>query len=85
MSGMNKVINFRLKNRVSRRQALNWLISNYECYPMMQVGGIGDDVFHGWRFINVDGVDYFANCIDRGITEKEFIDFKYKDVRQITT
>jgi len=34
---------------------------------------MSDDIFHGWRFIGVDGIVYFANCLDRGITASERI------------
>ena len=73
MSEHTKVINFQLKNRPTRDHALNWLLSNISSFPNMDKSQIGEDLFHGWRFIkSTDKSVYFANCIDRGISENDF-------------
>jgi len=67
------IIKFRLR-KVSRNQALNWLRLNKITFPTFKESYIGDDLFNGWRFIaGIDGVMYFANCIDKGICEIEYL------------
>jgi len=64
--------------RPSRERALAWLAQSGRQFPAAEdlENGVGDEVFHGWRFVHssTDGLVYFANCIDRGISESEFID-----------
>jgi len=51
---------------------MGWLRQNYSEFPESDGIDTGQSVFYGWRFIRgLDGVMYFANCIDRGITEEE--------------
>ena len=70
----NNVLNFRLKQRAGRSQALQWLACNFVSFP--DIKGIGPDIFHGWRFIRAsDGIVYFANCINAGIVESELTQF----------
>lgn len=72
------IIKFRL-SQVSRKHASNWLISNYDKFPVDE--SIDIDTFHGWRFIRgLDGVLYFANCIEAGITDNDFITLKEKKI-----
>lgn len=68
---MSKVIEFRLKHRASRVRALNWLTQSAIEFPALtEAAPIGANAFNGWRFVlGTDGVVYFANCIDQGITE----------------
>ena len=74
------IINFRLKGRAKRKQAFNWLLLNYEYFPLLRSGEIREDMFHGWRFINVEGINYFADFVSVGISEQEFIWCKYKSI-----
>jgi hypothetical protein len=38
---------------------------------------ISANAFNGWRFVlGTDGVVYFANCIDQGITEVDLLKHK---------
>ena len=76
---MGKIIQFRLKSRPSRQQALQWLFHNYYKFPSLDGDKISsDEIFHGWKFIKgIDNVVYFANCIDSGITEYDLIEFKH--------
>jgi len=69
---MTNIIEFRI-NKVSRNQARNWLALNNIKFPRTGKNKMYFiDLFHGWRFIRgLDGIMYFANCIDPGITEEE--------------
>ena len=78
------IIKFRLRKRATRNQALNWLVNNYQLFPMMKIDEISRDIFHGWRFINVSGINYFANCIESGISENEFNGIKYHSYTEVT-
>jgi len=70
------IIEFRLNYLPPREQAKHWLSENLMEFPAMKED-IGPNIFHGWRFIrSVDGIVYFANCIDRGITEQEIMSLK---------
>ena len=52
---------------------MRWLINNVSEFPSSANDFIGDELFNGWCFIQgIDGVVYFANCIERGITASEF-------------
>ena len=75
--GLKMIIKFRLRKRATRNQALNWLLLNYDYFPLLRIGEVREDMFHGWRFINVEGINYFANCIESGISEKEFNGIKW--------
>lgn len=70
---MSNVVRFRLRCSATRQQALNWLRSSISRFPNNPGhNGIGEDLFHGWRFIaGLDGHVYFANCVEPGITESE--------------
>ena len=69
---MGEIIKLSLKNKPSRRQVINWLKFNKIRFPIMSEPYIGPDLFYGWRFITgLDGIVYFANCVDEGITEYE--------------
>lgn len=58
------------RRQVTRKQALNWVRSNYSQYP--SGFSIGPELFNGWRFVlGLDGIMYFANCIEPGISEAE--------------
>lgn len=70
------VIRFRLKERVSRARAMDWLLRCGPGFPEAASlrDGIGEEIFHGWRFIRaLDGIVYFANCIEPGILESEIL------------
>lgn len=70
---MSNVVRLRRNTCVTRDHARNWLLVNYSEWPHDMVENIGDDLFHGWRFIRTDiGLVYFANCVDAGISEYEF-------------
>jgi hypothetical protein len=72
---MSNVVNFRPSKRPSRQQAKQWLAANMDSFPDMQ-DDIGPNIFHGWRFVRgLDGIIYFANCIEPGICESEFQKF----------
>lgn len=72
---MAKIIKFRLNYSPSKRQVLQWLSKNYDLFPSVEIAT--DRIFHNWRFVRgVDNIVYFANCIDRGITENDLIEFK---------
>lgn len=76
-----QILSFKPKKRPERIQAMRWLVTNAVEFPKKFDGytsffGIGDDLFHGWRFVRgVDGIIYFANCIGRGITEGDVLQF----------
>lgn len=66
------VIRFKPKTKPTRDHVKRWISRNFDKFPSFIPGDIGPDMFHGWRFVRGDdGVIYFANCIDRGITEGE--------------
>jgi hypothetical protein len=69
---MSNVLKFK-RIRASRAQALNWLAQSSHKFPSLsEQNPISADLFHGWRFVRaIDGVVYFANCIEPGITETE--------------
>ena len=70
---MSNVFRLRLRNPPSREHARLWLATNVTKFPKQINNFIGPEMFHGWRFITpTEGETYFANCIDRGISEKEF-------------
>lgn len=75
MLDMGNVLQFRLKRSVSREHAMRWLIQQYAVFPFSVRGnGIGEDLFHGWRFVeSLEGIVYFANCIEPGISRTEFM------------
>ena len=64
---------FSLGKRPDRKHVLQWLSANIDKYPEHPDKYIGPDLFHGWRFIvSLEGILYFANCIEPGICEVEF-------------
>jgi hypothetical protein len=66
------LLQFRIKQKPSRDHVKQWLSVNTDGFPVDVPNDIGQPLFHGWRFIRgLDGIVYFANCIDRGITEAE--------------
>lgn len=70
-----KVLTFKIKHRPNRLHAIRWLIANKISFPKKIAQHIGDELFHGWRFIQAqDGVVYFADCIHQGIDEDEFVE-----------
>lgn len=72
---MSNIIKFKPRSRPTRQQAAQWLAINYPKFPDMPEN-IGPNLFYGWRFIRgIDGVVYFANCIEPGITEAELQQF----------
>jgi len=77
---MAKIIQFHLRNKPSRQQALQWLSQNYEKFPLLTNDKFASErIFHGWRFVlGLDNIVYFANCIDPGITETEMIELIHK-------
>ena len=79
---MGDVIIFQLRTKPTRRQAQQWLTANVAAFPVM-MADIGPDIFHGWRFVlGTDGIMYFANCIEAGISEWEWLDAKNKTATQ---
>lgn len=51
---------------------MRWLAVNSIEFPSSVDGGVGNDQFYGWRFIEAtDGVVYFADCIHAGITKED--------------
>ena len=71
---MSDIRKFRLKAKPTREQAKRWLAINYSEYPELLDRDISDDMFHSWRFVRaLDGNIYFANCVDTGISEDEFL------------
>jgi len=75
---VNNVIRFSLKQRAKRSQAMNWLAQSGIAFPLLtEAMPISSDVFCGWRFVlGSDGVVYFANCVDQGVTEVELRNHK---------
>lgn len=74
-----KILQFKIKERPSRLQAIRWLLINNISYPNEKqlFEGIGPCLFHGWRFIKAsNNVIYFADCIHEGITEYDLKQFK---------
>lgn len=72
-----QILEFRVKERPSRLQAMRWLAANNILYQKEIPGEIGPSLFHGWRFIrSTDGVVYFADCIHPGIAEDDLQQFK---------
>lgn len=71
---MATVIKFKRKN-ATRDQALNWLSQSCKKFPKLsEKNAVSADLFHGWRFVlGLDGVVYFANCKEPGITESDLI------------
>lgn len=70
------IIKFKLKNRPTRQQAIQWLAQNYDKFPTVN-NFISENIFHGYRFVvGYDDITYFANCIDEGITENELLNLK---------
>ena len=68
-----KILQFRLKDSPNRLQAFRWLKFNDIDFPNDIENNIGEELFHGWRFIkSTDGIIYFADCIHQGITKTEF-------------
>lgn len=66
------VFRFRPKTKPTRAHAKRWLSQHFDKFPHDMDNEIGPELFHGWRFVRgTDGVLYFANCVDRGITEDE--------------
>lgn len=72
---MSNVAILKLSRRVSRQHALNWLKQSSVKFPIMRNDApISSPVFHDWRFVlALDGVVYFADCIEAGITESEVL------------
>ena len=68
-----RILRFRLKKKATREQALNWLSLNCNTWPARGKDGKANSLqFYGWKFIeSLEGVVYFANCIDRGITKAD--------------
>lgn len=77
---MRRIIQFHLRERPSRQQALQWLSQNYDKFPSLTNDKFASDrIFHGWRFVlGLDNIVYFANCINAGIREEELIKFRSK-------
>lgn len=71
---MSNVFKFK-RIRASREQAMNWLVQSSTKFPeLSEQDPATAEVFHGWRFVlGTDGVLYFANCIEPGITEAELL------------
>ena len=60
---------------MNRTQSLQWLAQNITSFPEMKEN-VSNDIFYGWRFvIGTDEVIYFANGIEKGISELEFKEF----------
>jgi len=71
-----KIIVLNLKNRPTRKQAIQWLSQNFKSFPKIQNGLMSDAIFHNWKFIKAtDGVVYFADCIHPGITQGDLSEF----------
>lgn len=74
-----EVLNFRLKKKATRQQAINWLVLNCDIWPVTEDEESNAIKFHGWQFIeSLEGTIYFADCIERGITEVEFLSARKK-------
>lgn len=72
---MGKIVKFKIKGRITRKQAINWL--SQKSFDWDSFHGVSENIFHEWRFIrSTDGEVYFANCIDRGITKSELEESK---------
>ena len=72
-----KILKFRPKDHPSGLQALRWLTANNIDFPIHVLHMIGPELFNGWRFIEAtDGIIYFADCINRGITEDDLHSFQ---------
>jgi len=70
---MGEILRFKLRYSPKRDQAKIWLKGNIKNFPSDVKNHIGEDLFHGWRFISsTDGKIYFANCIEPGIGFEEF-------------
>jgi len=68
---MSNIVPFRLRYHPDRFQAVRWLSINKPTFHV-ENNGIGEDMFHGWRFIkSPEGIIYFADCIHAGITQDE--------------
>lgn len=72
-----KILAFKPKQRPSRSQAIGWLTANNIDFPSSIPHDIEPELFYGWRFIEAtDGIIYFADCINRGITEDDLYCFQ---------
>jgi hypothetical protein len=71
---MGELVMFRLKTRPTRVRVKQWLASNFDAFPDSVQNGVGRALFHGWRFVvSPEGQTYFANSIEPGISESEFL------------
>ena len=59
----------------SRVRAMDFLLNNYERFPVLPVGVFSwRHLFEGWGFTKGDDDTlYFADCINPGICEDEFL------------
>lgn len=73
---MINVFKFKPKRRPTRIEAAQWLCLHFTRFPELE-GDYSENLFHGWRFVRGagDGLIYFANCIEPGISEAEFLEF----------
>lgn len=56
----------------TRIEAVNYLKTNLIEWPRYLEKHIGTKEFKGWRFVEAfDGLIYFVNCADKGITKSE--------------
>jgi len=63
----------------SRSAAKRWMkdriINGPDLVLKVDENYIGPDLFHGWRVVlGLDGMLYFANCIDQGIPLNELLE-----------
>lgn len=72
------ILQFNLPKKPSRQQAIQWLSAHYDAFPQMtEDKPISDSIFYGWRFVlGLDGIVYFGNCVEAGISEIDLIEFK---------
>ena len=74
--GVSNVV--RIKNSASRQDAMIWLSANYNYFPSLPKNNHSSgEIFYKWRFIRgTDGLVYFSNCKDKGISEKDFFEYE---------
>ena len=83
---MGDVVRLRLKAKPSREHAKQWLSSYVTEFPEHLPGDVGPSLFHGWRFVrSADGMVYFANCIEPGISEEEIREYLGGDLQTTET
>ena len=65
--------------------ALVYLLDNVGMWPAYVEDYIGPKEYYNWRFIkDLNGEIYFANCIEQGISEEEFMVLLANELKEMT-